>query len=151
MLDYGNFQKSLKNLEVQNQRHKDMDKEWPEWSKEGIAESVIRRFKICHDCLWKILNKHIKETEDVTENLDSPRRVFRRAAQLGLFSSSLDRWFQYTKARMDTTHDYSGEKAQNAIGLMDDFINDAIELYRTMTNETWHSRRPCRVARFTGG
>ena len=137
MIDYDNFQKSLKNLEIQNRYYKEMDKGWPEWIKEGIAESVIQRFEICYDCLWKVLKQYIKETEGITESLDSPKKAFRQASKLGFFTSPLEQWFQYVDARIDTTHDYSGEKAQDAIELMDDFIDDAIGLYQTMSDKTW--------------
>ena len=42
------------------------------------------------------------------------------------------------KARIDTTHDYDGEKAQKVIDIIiDDFVDDAIGLYQTMTGDAW--------------
>ena len=43
----------------------------------------------------------------------------------------------YANARTNTTHDYSGEKAQACLEIMGDFIDDAIGLYQTMSGKTW--------------
>ena len=44
---------------------------------------------------------------------------------------------RYVDARIDTSHDYSSEKARRALAIVGDFIDDAIGLYQTMTGETW--------------
>ena len=31
-----------------------------ELDREALAESVIQRFKTCFDCLWKVLNRHLR-------------------------------------------------------------------------------------------
>ena len=138
MIDYNNFKKSLKNLEVQNQNYKSMDSSLPQWNKEAVAESVIQRFEICYDCLWKILKHYLEEVEGRVDVPNSPKGVVRVAAETQILTSSVEQWLKYIKARIGTTHDYSGEKAQETIGLLiDDFIDDAIGLYQTMTGETW--------------
>ena len=50
---------------------------------------------------------------------------------------SREQWERYVQTRIDTTHDYDGEKAANAIALMPEFISDAIKLYSAMTEEPW--------------
>ena len=137
MIDYDNFKKSLENLEIQGQNYKSMDSSWPQWVKEGVAESVIQRFEICYDCLWKILKRYLAEVEGRVDVPSSPKGVIRVAAEVQILTSSVEQWQKYIKARIGTTHDYSGEKAQEAIELIDDFIDDAIGLYQTMTGETW--------------
>ena len=44
---------------------------------------------------------------------------------------------EYVNLRIGTAHDYSNEKAAAALAQMDEFIADAIGLYRTMTKEAW--------------
>ena len=137
MIDYSNFKNSLKNLEEQNQNYKSMGASLQKWTKEAVAESVIQRFEICYDCLWKILKRYMEEELGETEVPPSPKPLCRIASKNRLFSSPVEQWFKYIDARIGTTHDYSGEKAQEAIGIVDDFIEDAVELYQTMTGETW--------------
>ncbi len=137
MFDCDNFKKSLKNLEIQNQHYKEMDSDWPTWAKEGIAESVIQRFETCYDCLWKILGRYLEEELGIAKVPTAPKPLIRMALENEIFSSSFEQWNKYVGARIDTSHDYDGEKAQDAIQLIDDFIDDAIGLYQAMTEETW--------------
>ena len=59
MIEYNNFQKSLKNLEAQFENYKTLDDNLPKIIQEAVAESVIQRFEICWDCLWKLLKRHL--------------------------------------------------------------------------------------------
>ena len=49
MIDYGNFKRSLKNLELQNANRKQLPFDLPQLIHEGIDESVIQRFEVCYD------------------------------------------------------------------------------------------------------
>ena len=137
MIEYDNFQKSLKNLEMQNSNYQNMDKNLEKWIQDGIQESVIQRFEICYDCLWKILKRYLKEVEGLPKVPSSPKGVFRLAYEVELLSSPIEKWFKYMDARIDTTHDYDGEKAKEAMLLVNDFVEDAIALYQRMTKQTW--------------
>jgi nucleotidyltransferase substrate binding protein (TIGR01987 family) len=139
MIDYSKFQKSLKHLELQfdnyNNSHDRTD--LSELDREALAESVIQRFETCYDCLWKILKRYLIEGLGIPEVPNSPKPIFRLGHENKLFSSTLEQWLLYADARIDTSHDYSGEKAEESLKLMGDFIDDAIGLYQTMTGETW--------------
>ncbi len=137
MIDYGNFSKSLKNLELQHEHRKHLDPALPQFIHEGMAESVIQRFETCYDALHKVLRRYLQEELGVAEAPRSPRPIFRLADANNLLSSPFPQWNEYIQARIDTTHDYSGEKAEQALALVDDFVDDAIGLYQTMTGETW--------------
>ncbi len=139
MIDYSKLEKSLKHLELQNTNYLKMDeKEYlTALDKEAIAESVIQRFETCYDTLWKILKKYLNEELGIPELPNSPKPLLRIAGENDLFTSSTDQWIKYADARTATSHDYSGEKAENALSLMNDFIGDAIDLYITMTQGTW--------------
>ena len=137
MIEYDKFKKSLKHLEVQYQNHKQLDSGLPELMKEAVAESVIQRFETCYDCMWKVLKRYLREELGLPEVPDSPKKIFRLAAENDLFSSPVEQWIKYADARIDTSHDYSGEKAVDALELMGGFVDDAIGLYQTMSNEAW--------------
>ncbi len=139
MIDYEKFQKSLKHLEEQYKNYLSLDeKEFlTELDKEAIAESVIQRFETCYDTLWKILKRYLNEELGLQELPNSPKPLFRISAENKLFTSDITQWIEYADTRTGTAHDYSEEKAKEALALIGDFIGDAIDLYITMTNGTW--------------
>ncbi len=137
MIDYDKFRKSLKHLELQYENYKTLDPEQTQLIQEAVAESVIQRFETCYDTLWKTLKRYLFEELGVPDVPDSPKKIFRQAGENSLFASSVELWLKYAEARIGTSHDYSGEKAQDALELMNDFLDDAIGLYQTMSGETW--------------
>lgn len=137
MIDYDNFQKSLKRLEEQYKNYRELDESLPDVTQEAIAESVIQRFETCYDCLWKVLKRYLIEDLGLAEVPNSPKPLFKFASENKLFASALEEWLRYTDARIDTAHDYSGEKAQACLDLMGGFIDDAVGLYQTMSGVTW--------------
>jgi nucleotidyltransferase substrate binding protein (TIGR01987 family) len=137
MIDYEKFKKSLMHLELQYNNYKTLDENQAVLIQEAVAESVIQRFETCYDCLWKVLKRYLLEDLGIPEVHNSPKKIFLLAGENDLFASSTEQWLKYADARIDTSHDYSGEKAIDALELMDDFIDDAIGLYQTMSGETW--------------
>ena len=139
MIDYQNFKKSLKHLEAQYKNYLQLDKKdyLTEIDKEGIKESVIQRFETCYDTLWKTLKRYLNETLGIPEIPNSPKPIFRIAGENNLFTAKSDQWIKYADARIATSHDYSGEKAEKALELMGDFLSDAVDLYITMTDKSW--------------
>lgn len=139
MIDYEKFEKSLKHLELQNNNYQNIDErtDLGTLEKEAIAESVIQRFETCYDTLWKVLKRYLNEELGLPELPNSPWPLFQIAAENKLLTSDVMQWKRYVDARIGTSHDYSGEKAENALELMSDFIGDAIDLYITMTGTTW--------------
>lgn len=138
MIDYEKFRLSLKRLEEQHENYLNLDLALPELMREGIAESVIQRFETCYDCLWKVLKRYLTEGLGLAETPNSPKPVFRIAFENDLFASPLEQWLRYAEARIGTAHDYDGEKAKACLELMADFIDDALGLYQTMSDETWN-------------
>lgn len=137
MIHYDKFRLALKRLEEQHENHLAQDAAASKLTREGIAESVIRRFATCHDCLWKVLKRYLHEELGLAKTPNSPKPVFKLAHENNLLAASLKQWLGYTEARIGTAHDYDGEKAKACLALIPDFIGDAIGLYRTMTGETW--------------
>lgn len=137
MIEYDKFQKALKHLELQYENYKNLREDLTEITKEAVAESVIQRFETCYDCMWKVLKRYLTEDLGLPEVPSSPKPVLRLAFENKLFASSEEQLILYADARIGTSHDYSGEKAQAALELMGDFIDDAIGLYQTMSKECW--------------
>ena len=137
MIDYENFSKSLKNLELQYDNYKNPDDELPELTKEGIAESTIHRFEICYDATWKVLKRYLTEELGIPDVPNSPKPILKIADENDLFVTPLEQWLVYADARIDTAHDYRGEKAQACLEITGNFIDDAIGLYQTISGETW--------------
>ena len=136
MIDYGNFRESLKNLELRNAYRKKTTVYPDEQMRESVDESVIQRFEICYDCLWKVLKRYLEEGLGIQRVPTAPKPMVRMALENDLLASSFEQWVKYINARIGTIHDYSGQKAKDAIVLMDDFIDDAIALYQVMVSRS---------------
>jgi len=137
MIEYDKFRQSLKHLELQLNNYDTLDASLPELIKEAVSESVIQRFETCYDCMWKVLKRYLFEDLGIPEVPNSPKPILRLANENNLFSSPIEQWLAYADARIATSHDYSGEKAQEALDLMKDYIDDAIGLYQTMSKTSW--------------
>ena len=137
MIDYGKFRLSLQRLEEQHLNLAQPESERSRLDEEGIRESVIQRFETCYDCLWKVLKRYLTEELGVANTPNSPKPIFRIAAESNLFTTPVEQWFRYANARVATTHDYDIEKARACLDLVPEFLDDAIGLYLTMTKETW--------------
>ncbi len=137
MTEYDKLKRSLQHLEQQyanyltaNEREylSDLDKD-------AISESVVRRFKPGYDTLWKHLKKYLEE-ENGLEAPNSPKPIFRLAYENSIIED-VENWFEYAQARIDTAHDYNEEKFMATLEKTGDFIQDAIELNKVMTKESW--------------
>jgi nucleotidyltransferase substrate binding protein (TIGR01987 family) len=137
MIDYDKFEKSLKHLQLQYDNYKTLDArdDLRRLDKEAITESVIQRFEVCYDSLWKVLKRYLIEELGIPDMPNSPKPVIHIAFENKLFNSSIKQWLRYAEARTDTSHDYSENKALKALELMGDFIEDAIDLYITMSGK----------------
>ena len=137
MIDYEKFRMSLKRLEEQHENYRTLETSLPGLIQEAVAESVIQRFETCYDCLWKVLKRYLIYELGIASVPNSPKPIFRLANENNLFAVSIEVWLRYADARVDTTHDYDGEKAKACLAIMPDFIDDAIGLYQAMSGETW--------------
>ena len=136
MIDYAHLRKSIAHLEAQLQNWRTLDAGLPVLLQEAVAESVIQRFEVCYDCLWKVLKRYLAEELGVPDLPNSPKPILRIAHENHLLDD-IDAWLDYADARTDTVHDYSGEKAQAALKRVPSFTADARALYCAMSGETW--------------
>ncbi len=84
-----------------------------------------------HTCRIPFFKDKIQGFQCIPSN--SPKPIFRLAAENNLLPSAVERWLDYAEARTHTTHDYSGEKAKACLSLMGDFIRDATALYQSLS------------------
>jgi nucleotidyltransferase substrate binding protein (TIGR01987 family) len=133
MLDLSKFESSLFHLEAQfgNYNHLPEREDIAELDIEGIGESVIQRFEVCYDCAWKVLKRYMSETMGLPDLPNSPKPLFRIAAENKIIPS-VERWLLYADARVGTAHDYSSDKADAALSVVEDFIGDAKNLYAVL-------------------
>lgn len=137
MIDYDKFASSLKHLEQQYENHVTLDQAFSDLIKEGIKESVLQRFETCFDTTWKIIKRYLGEELGLTELPNSPKPLLRIANENNLLASDISQWFLYLDARNGTAHDYSEDKATIALNVVEEFIDDAIGLYQTLSGKTW--------------
>ena len=134
---YTKLGKSLDLLEEQYDNFRNMHKtDLNESIKEAIQESVIKRFEICFDSLHKGLRKYLESEGTVfQEENPSPNKIFRTAYENGILND-LEDWIDkpngYTQARVNTSHDYSEEKAKKCLEKIEQFIEDTKEIYETI-------------------
>lgn len=138
-MDSENYRVSLSALARQFDNYQRLDgrEELSALDREAVAESVIHRFETCYDTLWKHLKRYLVETLGLPDVPNSPKPVFRLAAENGLLPGATDTWMVYADARIATAHDYSGKKAEACLALMERFITDAQELYEGLTDTSW--------------
>lgn len=137
MIDYSKFEKSLRNLDTQFRHYRELDPDLPRYLQEAMAESVIQRFETTWDSLWKVLKRHLEQAVGLPEVPNGPKPVLRLANENRLLPGTIEQWMRYANARIATSHDYSGGKAEEALAQMGDFIRDASALYEKLTGSPW--------------
>ncbi|NDV23830.1 hypothetical protein FMS18_14040 [Desulfovibrio sp. JC022] len=65
-----------------------------------------------------------------------PKPMMRFAFTADLIAN-VDNWIGYINARNDTSHDYSGDKADAILDIVDDFYDDVVDLYEKISKEAW--------------
>lgn len=136
-LDYDKLKRSIKSLETQYRHFVELPEDYPAYIHEAMAESVIQRFETCYDTLWKMLRRHLTEVTGIPGVPNGPRPIFRVANENRLLASGSEQWEAYVRTRIDTAHDYSREKAEQALPKISEFIDDSISVYGIMTGEPW--------------
>ncbi len=136
--NYEKLEKSLERLKEQYANYLELDSQnLSEINKEAVKESLIKRFDICYDTLWKSVKKHL-EDQGLTKMPNSPVGIFREAHK-NLLIEDLEIWVDkekgYNQTRIDSTHDYSEEKAKGVLSQVSDFIEDATEIFEKLTAE----------------
>ncbi len=134
-VDYDKLKKSLDRLVEQYEFFNLNEHTLSGNIKEGIKESVIKRFEICYDTLCKCFKKFTQEKAGLSMP-NSPTPLFRKAHESILIDRGmLERLLDYNDLRNAATHDYSEVKVGKSFNKIGDFIQDAAELYKQMSED----------------
>jgi nucleotidyltransferase substrate binding protein (TIGR01987 family) len=110
----------------------------PSLEQEAVQDSLIKRFEYTFEVAWKTCKRHLEEEGFSEAASGSPKSIIRLAAQRNLINNP-DSWFGYLQFRQNTSHDYSGDKAETVLDIAEDFYQDVNSLYTEMTGESAQS------------
>ena len=138
-INYEKLEKSIAQLKAQYENFLNLEEQGlSEITKEAVKESVIQRFEVCYDSLWKALKKYLEKEQGLAQSLgESPKTIFRKIHEAGLINSdNLERLFAYVELRIGTAHDYSLDKVEEALEQMGDFVQDVSHIYNLLNKNT---------------
>lgn len=127
-IDYSKPKLAIQHLNAQWENYATCDRR-PELSpldRDAIRESVILRFEVAYDVLWKAIKRYLMFTQGLPEIPNSPKPILRLAHENGILSADISFWLKVADARVATSHDYSSAKADACIELLPTFL-DALE------------------------
>ncbi len=135
-VDYEKLKKSLERLKEQYEFFKSNEETLSGNIKEGIKESVIKRFDICYDALVKHLKKFMEEQLGIPNVKDFAIGIFRKAKENEVINEDTQKQLNHYRAiRNNSAHDYSEEEAQKTLEIIEDFIADVSEIYQKLREE----------------
>ena len=127
-IDYSKLKLAVHHLKAQWENYATCDSR-PELSpldRDAIRESVIQRFEVAYDVLWKAIKRYLMFTLGLPDIPNSPKPILRLAHDNGILSADITFWLKVADARVATSHDYSSAKADACIELLPTFL-DALE------------------------
>ena len=125
-VNYEKLKKSLDRLKEQYENYQADKPTLTDLDKDGIKESVIKRFEVCNDTLWKHLKKYLQEKEKLVDLPNSPNGIFRKTYEASLIDEkTLENLIQYNSLRSMAAHDYDEIKAKKSLDQIENFIQDA--------------------------
>ena len=125
-MNKANYEKLVKSLERLKEQYENYtnEKKRSILDEEGVKESVIRRFEICNDTLWKHLKKYLTDKENLANIPNSPNGIFRTAYKEKFINEKMfERLINYNSLRCIATYDL--EKVKLSLNKIGDFIQDA--------------------------
>ena len=130
--NYEKLKKSLSRLKEQYENYTN-EKKRSTLDEEAVKESVIRRFEICNDTLWKHLKKYLTDKESLANIPNSPNGVFRIAYEAKLIDEKIfERWINYNSLRCMAVHNLDKVKMKTSLDKIGDFIQDADKIRRVI-------------------
>ena len=95
---------------------------------EFVRDAVIQRFEYTYELAWKMLKRHLDESEGAaTIDALSRKDLFRLAGERGILDN-VEAWFGYHRARNETSHTYDANKAEQVYEVARQFAPDAGKL-----------------------
>lgn len=92
-----------------------------------ILDSCIQRFEFTYELCWKMLRRHLENTEPAAQPVDAMEfpDLIRTGSERGLLRSGWDRWKVWREARNATSHTYDSTKAQKVAAVVPEFFEEA--------------------------
>ncbi|WP_163350830.1 HI0074 family nucleotidyltransferase substrate-binding subunit [Desulfovibrio sp. JC010] len=135
-MDYTQFKKAILRFEEMLRKYNEGSADLDEITKDAVQDSLVKRFEYTLELAWKSCKRHLSEEGYVEVKTMGPKPMMRFAFTADLITN-VENWLGYINARNDTSHDYSGDKADAILDIVDDFYNDVVELYKKISKETW--------------
>ena len=135
-MDFDQLKKAISRLEEMLNAYKDDTADRTELEQDAIQDSLVKRFEYTLEVAWKSCKRYLFEEGFVEAATGSPKSIMRLAFEHGIIQNSKN-WIEYINARQDTSHDYSEEKADHVLAVVDNFLNDTVGLYQKMSGESW--------------
>ena len=108
-IDLGPLEKAYLSLKKATEKEKD----------EFIRDSVIQRFEFTFELSWKTLKRYFEWNQKLSES--NVKNIFRTAGNQGLIDS-VEQWFEFHRARNETSHTYDEKKAEEIYGVAIQFV-----------------------------
>ena len=119
MIDLTSFEKALKTLDEIIERY-DREK-----NDTAIRDAVIQRFEYTYSLSIKMLTRFLQsQAIDLPDSLTFNETI-RKANQMGLLLSNLEKWTEYRQKRNLTSHTYEESIANSVVNVVKDFQQDA--------------------------
>lgn len=95
---------------------------------EFVRDAVIQRFEYTYELAWKMLKRHLDESEGAaTVDPLSRKDLFRLGGERGIVGN-VEAWLVYHRARNETSHVYDESKAEQVYEIAARFAADAERL-----------------------
>ena len=119
MIDLTPFEKALNTLDEIILRYE------KEKHDNAIRDAVIQRFEYTYSLSIKMLTRFLQsQAIDLPDTLTFNETI-RKANQMGLLLSDLEKWTDYRQKRNLTSHTYEETIANSVVGVVYDFQKDA--------------------------
>ncbi len=133
-MDYTQLKKAVIRLGEMWTAYQDTTSKRTLLEQEAIQDSLVKRFEYTIEMSWKSCKRHLSEEGFVEARTGSPKSIIRLAAEAGIIDD-VDSWISYINARQSTSHDYSEEKADKVLKLVEALYRSAKQLYKVMSSE----------------
>lgn len=119
MIDLTPFEKALKALDGIIERY---DRENND---NAIRDAVIQRFEYTYSLSIKMLTRFLQSQATELPDTLTFNETIRKANQMGLLLSDLEKWTEYRQKRNLTSHTYEETIANSVVSVVKDFQKDA--------------------------
>lgn len=99
---------------------------------EFVRDAAIQRFEYTYELSWKMLKRHLDESEGATAVDPLSRKdLFRLGGERGIVEN-VEAWLAYHRARNETSNTYDENKAEQVYAVARQFAGDAEKLLREL-------------------